>query len=81
MLSREFPAVIQEPVNLRTYYFSGDFASNKVNFCTSRMKGFGKLKGLLYSDKQDDPRRFFWLYYKPLLNTIFNDYYLSLEKK
>ncbi len=80
MLSKEFPAVIQEPVNQRTYYFSGDFATNKVVFCTSRMLGFGKLKGLLYTDKPDDPRRFFWLYYKPLLNTIFNDYYLSIKK-
>ncbi|MFZ0280968.1 MAG: hypothetical protein WAL29_04920 [Bacteroidales bacterium] len=79
MLSSEFPAVIQEPVDKRTYYFSGDFATNKVSFCTSRIKGFGKLKGILYSDKPDDTRRFFWLYYKPLINTIFTDYYKSLN--
>lgn len=80
MIPKEFPAVVQEPVNQRTYYFSGDFATNRVWYCTSRLKGFGNLKGLLYSDKPDDPRRFFWLYYRPLLSTIFNDYYLSLKK-
>ncbi len=79
MLSGVFPAVIQEPVNQRIYYFSGDFATNKVIFMTSRIKGFEKLKGILYSDKPDDTRRFFWLYYKPLINKIFSDYYSSLN--
>lgn len=79
MLSNSFPAVTQEPQNKRIYYFSGDFATNDVCFLSSRIKGFEKLKGFLYSDKQDDPRRFFWLYYKPLVNKIFDDYYLSLK--
>jgi hypothetical protein len=81
MLSSSFPAVTQEPVNQRIYYFSGDFADNKVNFCSSRLKGFSGIKGLSYSDKPNDTRRFFWLYYKPLVNTIFSDYYLSLKSK
>ncbi len=81
MLSSSFPAVTQEPVNQRIYYFSGDFANNKVNFCSSRLKGFSGIKGLSYSDKPNDTRRFFWLYYKPLVNTIFSDYYASLKSK
>lgn len=81
MLSNVFPAVIQEPVEKRTYYFSGDFATNNVSFCTSRIKNFGNLKGLLFSDKPGDTRRFFWLYYKPLINSIFTDYYTSLQSK
>jgi hypothetical protein len=81
MLSNSFPAVTQEPVNQRIYYFSGDFADNKVNFCSSRLKGFSGIKGLSYSDKPNDTRRFFWLYYKPLVNTIFSDYYSSLKSK
>jgi hypothetical protein len=81
MLSSSFPAVIQEPINKRTYYFSGDFATNKVNFCSSKLKGFEKLKWFKYSDKPEDTRRFFWLYYKPLINTIFTDYYNSLNAK
>ncbi len=81
MLSSSFPAVTQEPINKRTYYFSGDFATNKVNFCSSKLKGFEKLKWFKYSDKPEDTRRFFWLYYKPLINTIFTDYYNSLNAK
>ena len=46
-----------------------------------RFKGVDKLKGILYSDKPDDTRRFFWLYYKPLINGIFTDYYNSINKK
>ncbi|MDP4222920.1 MAG: hypothetical protein Q8868_06360 [Bacteroidota bacterium] len=80
-LTASFPAVIQEPVNQRTYYFSGDFASNKISFWTSRIKGCEKLKGLFYSEKPNDTRRFFWLYYRPLINHIFTDYYVSMNSK
>jgi hypothetical protein len=80
-LSNEFPAVVQEPVTQRIYYFSGDFANANIPVWTSRFKGVDKLKGLLYSDKPDDTRRFFWLYYKPLIKGIFTDYYNSMAKK
>jgi len=79
-LSSEFPAVVQEPVTQRTYYFSGDFATYDVPFWTARFKGVDKLKAIFYSDKPEDTRRFFWLYYKPLINGIFTDYYTSLKK-
>ena len=79
-LFNEFPAVVQDPVAQRIYYFSGDFANYDVPFWISRFKGVEKLKGILYSDKPDDMRRFFWLYYKPLINGIFSDYYTSLNK-
>lgn len=74
-----FPAVVQEPVNNTVYYFSGDFASKNIPVWTSRILGIDKLKGILYSDKPDDTRRFFWLYYKPLINGIFTDYYNSVK--
>jgi hypothetical protein len=80
-LTNEFPAVIQEPVSKRTYYFSGDFANSNMTYWTCRFKGIEKLKGILYSEKPEDTRRFFWLYYKPLINTIFVDYYNSLNSK
>jgi hypothetical protein len=80
-LTKEFPAVITDTLNQRTYYFSGDFATNKIPFWTSRIMGVEKLKGILYSDKQDDPRRFFWLYYRPLINGIFGEYYQSAKAK
>jgi hypothetical protein len=80
-LSKKFPAVITDTTNQRTWYFSGDFASNKVPYWVSRFKGIDKLKGILYTDKPADPRSFFWLYYKPLVNGIFSDYYKSLNAK
>jgi hypothetical protein len=79
-LFREFPAVVQDPVAQRIFYFSGDFATYDVPFWTARFKGVEKLKGILFSDKPEDTRRFFWLYYKPLINGIFTDYYASLKK-
>ncbi len=80
-LDNEFPAVIQEPVTQRIYYFSGDFANGNVPYWTARLGGVYKLKGILYSDKPDDTRRFFWLYYRPLINRIFTDYYNSMKTK
>ncbi|HQH24898.1 MAG TPA: hypothetical protein PLM01_05285 [Bacteroidales bacterium] len=74
-LANEFPAVIREPEERKTYYFSGDFASKDIKYCTSRFRNYEKLKGILYSKRADDPRRFFWLYYKPLIQGIFNEYY------
>jgi hypothetical protein len=80
-LDNEFPAVVQNPETNRIYYFSGDFAHRDIPVWTSRFVGVHKLKGLLYSDKPDDTRRFFWLYYRPLINGIFTDYYESMGKK
>ena len=80
-LTNRFPAVIQDSTSHRIYYFSGDFATNRISYCTSRCVGVNKLKGILYSDKPDDPRRFFWLYYRPLINGIFTEYYDSMKSK
>lgn len=80
-LSNVFPAVIQEPVSQRIFYFSGDFTSTDIPMWTARLKGVDKLKRIHYSDKPDDTRRFFWLYYKPLIKGIFTDYYNSINTK
>jgi hypothetical protein len=80
-LTSEFPAVILDPVAQRTYYFSGDFCYVNIPYWTSRFAGVDKLKGFLYSKKDDDTRRFFWLYYKPLIEGIFGDYYTSMKAK
>ncbi|MGE5348811.1 MAG: hypothetical protein ACM3NP_05975 [Actinomycetota bacterium] len=77
-----FPAVTREPLAQRTYYFSGDFANNRIPFWTARLRDIERSgKALLYSDKPDDPRRFFWLYYKPLINSIFSDYQAEIAGK
>lgn len=77
-----FPAVTQEPLTQRTWYFSGDFANNDIPFWTSRLKNIQKVgKAMLYSDHPDDPRRFFWLYYKPLITNIFTEYQAAATGK
>jgi len=80
-LNKVFPAVIENPAVSNTYYFAGDFTTTKIPIWTARFKGVEKLGSLLYSKKPEDKRRFFWLYYKPLVSGIFNDYYNSLNKK
>jgi hypothetical protein len=80
-LSNTFPAVTQDPATQRIYYFSGDFATGNFPYWTARFQGVSKLRGLLYSEKPDDPRRFFWLYYRPLMTGILNDYYNSMKSK
>ena len=79
-LSNKFPAVVQDTTE-RVYYFSGDFAIRDIPYLTSRFKGVEKLKGILYSDKPEDTRRFFWLYYRPLITGIFTDYSNTMTKK
>lgn len=80
-LSNIFPAVVQDPDQKRTYYFSGDFTDTRIPVWTSRFPVVEKLKVFLYSSKPEDTRRFFWLYYKPLLTGIMNDYYNSMGRK
>ena len=80
-LSDVFPAVIVDAEKHRNYYFAGDFATNDIKYSTSYLSKHGLLKKTYYSENdQNDPRRFFWLYYKPLINSIFTDYYNSLKQ-
>jgi hypothetical protein len=79
-LPNEFPAVLQESLSPNVFYFSGNFAYSAMPMWTSRFLGIDKLKGVLYSGKTDDARRFFWFYYKPLINGILTDYYASKNK-
>jgi len=78
-LSNVFPAAVQNSAKPNTFYFSGDFTTTNIPMWTARFKGVDKLKPLLYSKKPEDERRFFWLYYKPLITGIFTDYFKSLQ--
>jgi len=81
MISPRIPAVIRDTVTGNSIYLSGDFSTSQIQPWTACFGSLNILKGLLYS-KEDiaDSRRFFWLYYKPLLGTIFDDYYNTLDK-
>lgn len=79
-LSDEFPAVIVNQGDLESVYFCGDFATSDLPPWTACLGSLNVLKGLLYkSDDMNDPRRFFWNYYRPLLAGMLNDYYVRLE--
>lgn len=76
-----FPAVTQEATTPTVYYFAGNFAYSDKPQWTAKFSGIEMLKSFFYSEKSDDPRRFFWLYYKPLVSSIFDDYYQSLTSQ
>ncbi|MCA1757473.1 MAG: hypothetical protein LC649_08455 [Bacteroidales bacterium] len=78
-LSNVFPAVSGNLGEGNYIYMAGDFATGKMAPWTACFGQPGFLSSLLYSDEVNDPRRFFWLYYKPLLSGLLNDYYLTLE--
>ncbi|MCU0363173.1 MAG: hypothetical protein MUE32_07435 [Bacteroidales bacterium] len=80
-LSSSFPSVIKDPAEGLTYYFAGDFSNNDVPMWTARLKNVSSMKLFLYSDKSDDARRFFWLYYRPLISSIFNEHYAVTSAK
>lgn len=78
-LTNEFPAVIANQGDIRSVYFCGDFATSKIPPWTASFGSLNILKGLLYSKNDtNDTRRFFWLYYKPLVSGLFNDYYRDM---
>jgi hypothetical protein len=77
-ISSTFPAVVQDPINERTYYFTGDFTYYDVNIFTAMFNQMSLFNKFRYSKDANDTRRFFWLYYKPLIEGIFQDYYNSI---
>lgn len=78
-LSAEFPAVTVDTLNHRNFYFTGDFATNDISYTTSFFANHSLIKKSFYAEKDiNDPRRFFWLYYKPLINSIFTEYYKTM---
>ncbi|HKL66249.1 MAG TPA: hypothetical protein VJ877_00045, partial [Bacteroidales bacterium] len=79
-LTNEFPAVIANQGDLRTAYFSGDFATSNIPPWTASFGSLNIFKRFLYNEADpNDTRRFFWLYYRPILTGILNDYYLEKE--
>ena len=78
-----FPAVIEHYDNdYKFYYFCGDFSDNPVKMILSRFWGIAKFRWLMYpSNDVAERESFFWLYYQPLVSTILNNYYDSLQKR
>jgi hypothetical protein len=70
-----FPFIIYHTLDYQFYYFAGDVSENNIPYFTYPFMANSKLEKFFYSNKEADPNRFFWEYYKPLISGIFNDYY------
>ncbi|MBW0176958.1 hypothetical protein [Sediminibacterium sp.] len=76
-----FPAITSHvDDDYRFFYFSADFCDNPVTLTSSYFKGVGYFKWMMYTRRDALERKsFFWKLYRPLLTTILNDYYDSLQ--
>ena len=77
-----FPAVIEHyDKDYKFYYFCGDFCDNPVDMVFTKFLGITNFRELFYSSNNlMDRSGFFWMYYEPMLTTILNEYYRSLNK-
>ncbi len=78
-----FPAVIEHyGKNYKFYYFCGDFCDNPVDMLFTEFVGITNFRDLFFSANNIVERdSFFWLYYEPMVSTILDEYYSSLNKK
>jgi len=76
-----FPAITAHVADdYRFFYFSADFCDNPVSLSSSYFKGVGFFKWMMYTRGDALERKsFFWKLYRPLLTTILNDYYDSIQ--
>lgn len=75
-----FPAVIEHTTDYKFFYFCGDFCDNPVDNRMIRLRGIKFFK--LFTLDVEDPNNhapFFWLFYKPIMQQIIEDYYKNLK--
>lgn len=83
MIPASFPAItVHINKDYRFFYFSGDFCDNPISMTTAHLKGIPFFKSFLYNKRDPQERKsFFWLFYRPLVTKILNDYYNSIVTK
>ena len=71
-----FPAItMHKKKDYSFFYFSGDFSDNPIGINSSYFKGIGYFKNMFYNQDDEAERvSFFWKFYRPLINTILDDY-------
>lgn len=72
-ISNTSPAIIRSRQGL-TYYYCADFADNLVPFSSSYFKGIHNFDRFLYTNENLDRSKFFWLFYRPMVTRILQDY-------
>lgn len=77
----QFPAIIEHyRKDYKFYYFCGDFADNPISQGGSYFKGISMFRKLFYNDDIAAERvSFFWEFYRPMINTILDDYHKDLD--
>ena len=75
-----FPAVLQSKGNYPFYYFAGDFADNPVSMAYSKFKKSNWISDFTYKSTTEERNSFFWDYYRPLIATILDNYYSSINR-
>jgi hypothetical protein len=81
-LPTRFPAITAHVAenDYRFFYFSADFCDNPVTLTSSYFKGVGLFKWMMYTAGEPLERKsFFWKLYRPLVTTILNDYYTTIQ--
>jgi hypothetical protein len=77
-----FPAIIRRTLGYNFYYFCGDFADNPTKFRFAKLSGISGLKFLMYNAVDvTDRNRFFWEFYLPMMQNIFNDTYRASSRR
>lgn len=78
-----FPAItVHINRDYRFFYFSGDFCDNPIVLSGAYLKGIHYIDWFFYNRRDPQERRsFFWLFYRPLVTTILNDYYKTLHRQ
>ncbi|MGY5354120.1 hypothetical protein [Wenyingzhuangia sp. IMCC45467] len=81
-IPKNFPAVIRHNKGgYRFYYMSGDFSDNPISISSSYFKGIHYFKWLFYDLSNPMERKsFFWEFYYPLMDHIFDEETKILNK-
>lgn len=75
-IPKEFPAVLGDHIINRFYYFAGDFADNPIAMTAVYSRGIEYIDFFLYNNRDlSDRKKFFWKYYRPMMQKIMSDYY------
>jgi hypothetical protein len=78
-----FPAItVHINRDYRFFYFSGDFCDNPIVLSGAYLKWVHYIDWFFYNRHDPQERRsFFWLFYRPLVTAILNDYYKTLHRQ
>lgn len=79
-LSNEFAAVIEGSGDEKFFYFCGDFAENPAQMWTAKFFGGKAINHFLYKFNSTNRINFFTNFYTPLINSILEEYYQTLER-